>query len=138
MWPRDVAKVKVTATWHSAIPPTVPEYWRAAPTGGGGLLIGGLVHHQYRGPVIEPRNRPGRCRIQDLLVIPGRPGQQMLQPVRATVPGRLGDAPAVAVLQLHQQPVHHLTGGLAGLPPRKTPRHLPEQVLQQDARLVIR
>jgi len=27
----DVAKVNVTATWHSATPPTVPLYWRAAP-----------------------------------------------------------------------------------------------------------
>lgn len=25
------AQVKVTATWHIAIPPTVPLYWRAAP-----------------------------------------------------------------------------------------------------------
>ena len=74
----------MTATWHSAIPPMVPEYWRAAPTDiGGGLLIGGLVHDQYRVPVIELRHSPGRCRIQDPLVIPDRPGQQMLQPVRA-------------------------------------------------------
>ena len=29
--PRPVAKVKVTATWHSATPPAVPLYWRAAP-----------------------------------------------------------------------------------------------------------
>lgn len=28
----NVADGKVTATWHSAIPPAVPEYWRAAPT----------------------------------------------------------------------------------------------------------
>ena len=104
---------------------------------GGGLLIGGLVHDQDRVPVIELPNRPGRCRIQDLLVIPDRPGQQMLQPVRATVPDRLGDAPAVVVLQLHQQSVYHLAGGLAGLPPRKTPCHLPEQVLQQNMRLLI-
>jgi hypothetical protein len=58
--------------------------------------------------------------IQDLPVIPDRPGQQRLQPVRTPVPDRLGDAPAVAVLQLHQQPDCHLTGGLAGLPPRNT------------------
>ena len=102
------------------------------------LLIGGLVHDQDRGPVIEPGNSPGRCRIQDLLVVPGRPGQQMLQPVRATVPDRLGEAPAIVILQLHQQPGCHLTGRLAGLPPRETPRHLREQVLQQDTRLVIR
>ena len=54
------------------------------------------------------------------------------------MPGRLGDAPAVALFQLHQQPLHHLTCGLAGLPATETPRHLPEQVFQQDTRLVIR
>ena len=74
MWPRDAAKVKVTATWHSAIPPTVPAYWRAAPTASAEDLIGDLVHDQHRVPVIELRNSPGRSRIQDLLVIPGRPG----------------------------------------------------------------
>jgi hypothetical protein len=105
---------------------------------GGGFLIGGLVHDQDRIPVIELRNRPGRRRIQDLLVVPDRPRQQMLQPVRATVPGRLGEAPAVVALQLHQQPIHHLTGGLPGLPTRKTPRHLLKQVSQQGTSLVIR
>jgi hypothetical protein len=65
-------------------------------------------------------------------------GQQMLQPVRAAVPGRLGDAPAVVVLQFHQQSGCYPAGGLAGIPPREAPRHLPEQVLQQDTRLVIR
>ena len=105
---------------------------------GGGLLTGSLVHDQDRVPVIQLGTSPGRCRIQDLLVIPDRPGQQMLQPVRATMPGRLGDASAVALLQFHQQPVHHLAVGLADLPPRKAPCHLPEQVLQQDTRLVIR
>jgi hypothetical protein len=63
----------------------------------------------------------------------------MLQPVRATVPDCLGNAAAVVILQLHQQPGCHLTGGLAGLPPPEAPRHPPpEQVRQQDTRLVIR
>lgn len=105
---------------------------------GRGFLIGGLIHDQYRVPVIELRDRPGRRRIQDLLVVPDRPGQQMLQPVRTTVPDRLGDAPAVVILQLHQQPVHHLTRGLAGLPTWKTPCHLLKPVSQQYMRLVIR
>ena len=38
----------------------------------------------------------------------------------------------------YQQPLHHLASGLAGLPATEAPRHLPEQILQQDARLVIR
>ncbi len=37
------------------------------------LLIGGLVHDQHRVPVIEVAHRPGRCRIEDLLFVPGRP-----------------------------------------------------------------
>jgi hypothetical protein len=63
---------------------------------------------------------------------------QVLQPVRTPMPGRLGDAPAVVVFQLHQQPFHHLSGGLAGLPATETPRDLPEQIFQQDTRRVIR
>jgi hypothetical protein len=31
-----------------------------------------------------------------------------------------------------------LAGGLAGLPAAETPRHLPEQILQQGTRLSIR
>jgi hypothetical protein len=54
------------------------------------------------------------------------------------MPGRLGDAPAVVVFQLHQQPFHHLSGGLAGFPATETPRDLPEQIFQQDTRRVIR
>jgi hypothetical protein len=46
---------------------------------------------------------------------------QVLQPVRTPMPGRLGDAPAVVVFQLHQQPFHHLSGGPAGLPATETP-----------------
>ncbi len=102
------------------------------------LLIGGLIHDQHRVAVVKMADRPGRCHIEDLLFVPDRPRQQVLQPVRARMPGRLGDAPAVVVFQLHQQPLHHLTSGLAGLPATEAPRHLPEQILQQDARLVIR
>ncbi len=83
-------------------------------------------------------DRPGRRRIEDLLFVPDRARQQVLQPVRTPVPGRLGDGPAVVIFQLHQQPLHHLSGGLAAFPAAETPRHLPEQVFQQDARLVIR
>jgi hypothetical protein len=32
-------QVRVTVTWYSAIPPTMPLYWRADGVGGG-LLIG--------------------------------------------------------------------------------------------------
>ncbi len=44
----------------------------------------------------------GCGRIQGPLVVPDRAAQQMLWPLRATVADRLGEAPAVAVLQFHQ------------------------------------
>ena len=51
---------------------------------------------------------------------------------------RLGDARAVVVFQLYQQPLHHLSGGLAGFPATEIPRYLLKQIFQQDTRLVIR
>jgi hypothetical protein len=47
------------------------------------------------------------------------------------MPGCLGDGPAVAVVQFHQQAVQHLAAGLAGLPPGKAPGDPPQQVGQQ-------
>jgi hypothetical protein len=47
------------------------------------------------------------------------------------MPDRFGDRPAVVIVQFHQRPAEHLAAGLAGLPPRKAPGHLPQQVRQQ-------
>ncbi len=41
-----------------------------------------LIHNQHPIPVIEMADRPRRCDIQDLLVIPDGARQQVLQPVR--------------------------------------------------------
>jgi hypothetical protein len=94
----------------------------------GGLLTGGLVHDQHRIPVIEIPRRPRRRDVQHLLVVPDRTGQQVLQPVRPAMPGRLGDGPAVAIVQLHRQPVHHLAAALPGRNARvrtpPCPRHV--------------
>jgi hypothetical protein len=49
---------------------------------GCGLLIGGLVHDQHRVLVTQMADRPGRRRIEELPLVPDRPRQQMLQPVR--------------------------------------------------------
>jgi hypothetical protein len=62
----------------------------------------------------------------------------MLQPVRPAVPGRLGDRLAVVILQLHQQPAHHLAAALPGLPPGKAPGHPPQQIRQQRGPGIIR
>src|SRR6266568_3382815 len=137
-WPRDAAKVKVTATWHSAIPPAVPEYWRAAPTAPAEDFSSAVSSTTRTAFPSSSRATAQAAAASRTCWSSQAARQQMLQPVRATVPGRLGDAPAVVIFQLHQQPVHHLAGGLAALPPRKTPRYLPEQVLQQDTRMVIR
>ena len=83
-------------------------------------------------------DRPGRSDVQDLPVVPDRTGQQVLQPVRPAMPGRLGDRLAVVIVQLHQQPAHHLAARLPGLPPREAPRHPPQQILQQRGMNIIR
>ena len=83
-------------------------------------------------------DRPRRRDVQDLLVVPDRTGQQVLQPVRPAVPGRLGDRPAVMIFQFHQQPAGHLAAALPGLPPGKTPGHLPQQIRQQRGPGIIR
>ena len=83
-------------------------------------------------------DRSRRRDVQDLLVVPDRTRQQMLQPVRPAVPGRLGDRPAVVIVQLHDQPAHHLAAALPRLPPGKAPRHLPQQVRQQRGPGIIR
>ena len=55
----------------------------------------------------------------------------MLQPVRPAMPGRLGDGPAVVIVQFHQQAADHLAAALPGLPPGKAPSDLSQQVRQQ-------
>jgi len=101
---------------------------KASQAVGRGLLIGRLIHDQYRVPVIEVPRRPCRRDVQNLLVVPDRARQEVLQPVRPAVPGCLGDRPAVVIVQLYQQPAYHLAAGLPGLPPGKAPGHLPQQV----------
>jgi hypothetical protein len=96
-----------------------------------GLLIGRLVHDQHRVLVIEVTDRPGRRGVQDLLLVPDRPRQQVLQPVWPAMPDRLGDRLAVVIFQFHQQPADHLPAALPGLPPGKAPGHLPQQIRQQ-------
>jgi hypothetical protein len=81
--------------------------------------------------------RPGRRDVQHLLVVPDRARQEVLQPVRPAVPGRLGDRPAVVIVQLHQQAADHLAAGLPGLPAGKAPGHPPQQVSQQHGPGII-
>jgi hypothetical protein len=109
----------------------------------GGLLVGGLVHDQHHVAAVlvlacgKMIDNPVRGGAQHQLLIDPGAGQQVLHPVRARVPGGLAHRPAVVILQLAQQAVHHVTAGQAGLPPgeaRSDPRH---QVIEQ-ARMPVR
>jgi hypothetical protein len=53
---------------------------------------------------------------------PHRPGQQVLQPVRASLPEGLGQRPAVADAHLRQQPCDHLRRRGTGLTPGEAVR----------------
>ena len=57
--------------------------------------------------------------------------QQVLRPARPAMPHRLGDRPAVVIVQFHQQSADHLAAGLPGLPPGKAPGHPSQQIRQQ-------
>jgi hypothetical protein len=127
----------VTATWHIAIPPTVPLYWRAAPATVGGLLVGGLVHDQHRVAAAaglcsgQVPGRPVRGGVQHQLLIEAGAGQQVLHPVRSRMAGGLGHRPAVVIVQFGQQAVHHVAAGETGLPPGEARRDPRQQVLEQ-------
>ncbi len=102
---------------------------------GGGLRVGGLVHDQHHVvPVLacgQATGRPVRASVQQLLLIAAGAGQQVLHPVRGRVPGRLGQGPAVVIVEFRQQAVHHVPAGKAGLPPGETRRHPRHQVFEQ-------
>ena len=103
---------------------------------GGGLGVTGLVNRQHHRPadlLRQVTGGPAGHGGQDLLGVPDRAGQQVLQPIRTAVTDRLGDGPAVLPRQLHQQ-----TGDQVG---ERGPRlaapeqagHGSRQVLQQRA-----
>jgi hypothetical protein len=108
---------------------------------GGRLDIGRLIHDQHRITGIvagtQVPDRPVRCGLEHLLLIAAGARQQMLQPERTLVPDRLGDAPAVVILQLHQQAPNHVAAGEAGLSPGETRRDPRQQVLQQTSMHIV-
>jgi hypothetical protein len=106
-------------------------YWRCTPDRVGALLeIPRLVDHQHRGGVAEMLDQVGAEVVADPVVVPHRPTQQVLPPVRGGVPGVLGERPAVLVGQLRQQPEHERPGPPAGLHPAKPARDPAQQLLQ--------
>ena len=81
------------------------------------LQIAGLVNHQHRGGVAEVLDEVGAHVIADRVLIPHRPREQVLHPIRAGIPGVLGDRPAVLAGQVSQESEHESLGALAGLYP---------------------
>jgi hypothetical protein len=81
--------------------PAVPVYWRCTPT----VLvpffeIAGLIDDQHRPVLPQVLHHIVAQVIAHLVLIPHRPGEQVLHPIRAGVPGVLGDRPAVLARQL--------------------------------------
>jgi hypothetical protein len=101
--------------------------------------IGGLVHDQHcvASVLVLPSGqvpgRPVRGGVQHQLLIAAGAGQQVLHPVRAGVPGGLGEGPAVVIVQFRQQAVHHVAAGQPGLPPGEARRDPRQQVLKQGS-----
>jgi len=74
------------------------------PHGGGALLeVPGLVHHQHRPRIAQMLDQVVAEVVADRVVVPHRPAQQVLHPIRVGVPGVLGDRPAVLAWQVGQQ-----------------------------------
>ena len=90
------------------------------PHGVGAFLeVARLVNHQHRARVTQVLDQPVADIVADGIVVPHRPGQQVLHSIRAGVPGMLGDRPAVLARQVRQQPQHERAGAPSGLHPGK-------------------
>ena len=101
----------------------------------GRLLVSGLVDDEHHVVLVlacgQVRGRPVRGGVQQLPLVNAGAGQQVLHPVRARVPGGLGQRPAVVILELRQQAVHHVTAGQPGLPAGEARRYPGHQVIEQ-------
>jgi hypothetical protein len=60
--------------------------------------------------------------VADRVLVPDGPAKQVLQPIRAGVPGVLGDPPAVLARQIRKQPTHQRPGAPAWPHPAKPAR----------------
>jgi hypothetical protein len=68
--------------------------------------------------------------IADPVVVPHRPGQQVLHPVGTGMPGVLGERPAVLARQVRKQPLHKRLGPPAWRHPAEPARDPAQQLLQ--------
>jgi len=68
----------------------------------GGFRVAGLVDDEYPvAAVAESGRGPAGGDVQHKLLVPHRSRQEMMQPARPAVADRLGDGPAVPVLEFH-------------------------------------
>jgi hypothetical protein len=81
------------------------------------LEVAGLVDHQHRALLAEVLDQQGAHVVAGAVFVPHRPGQQVLHPVRAGIPGVLGNRPAVLAGQVGQQPAYERPGAPSGLHP---------------------
>jgi hypothetical protein len=112
------------------------------PSGGAGVLVlhpnrpgallevARLVDDQHGVRLAEVLDQVGAEVVADAVLVPDRPGQQVLHPVRAGVAGVLGERPAVLARQVGQQPAHERPGSPARLHPRKPARDPAQQLVQ--------
>ena len=102
----------------------------------GGFLVGGFVDDQHHLVLVLACSyvlgRPVRGGIQQVPLVNAGARQQVLHPVRARVADRLGQRPAVVILQLRQQAVHHVTAGQPGFPAGEAWRDPGHQVIEQS------
>jgi hypothetical protein len=94
------------------------------------LEIPSLVDDQHRLGIAQVLDHIGAHVVADRVLIPHRPSEQVLHPIRADVAGVLSDRPAVLAWQIRQQPTYERPGPPAWLHPAEPPRDPAQQLLQ--------
>jgi hypothetical protein len=88
------------------------------PNGGGAALeVAGLVDDQHCLGVAQVLDEVGADVIAHAVVVPHRPGEQVLHPIRGGIAGVLGDRPAVLAWQVSDQAAHERPGPPAKVHP---------------------
>jgi hypothetical protein len=101
------------------------------PDRAGALLeVPGLVDHQHRTLLTEVLDQVVAHVVADPVVVPDRPGQQVLQAVGGGLAGVLGNRPAVLAWQVRQESAHERPGVPPWLHPGKPARDPTQQLLQ--------
>jgi hypothetical protein len=94
------------------------------------LEVPGLVDDQHRARVSQVLQQPVADVVADGILIPDRPGQQVLQAVGGGLAGVLGDRPAVLSGQVGQQPEDQRPGVPSRLHPAEPAGDPTQQLIQ--------